>query len=227
MLNFHLSRKPRDVGLITSPGKLKSFTMALAAQNTEMAQLIQLHGIADMQPWKAEPFTKLIGSIASQQLSIKAAHTIFSRVLKRFSDNQNTLVPEKIAQARTEDLRACGLSNAKSRYCIGIANAVVDSDINLNTLNKKSADDALNELILLKGVGKWTAEMFLIFAIGHKDIFAVDDLGLQKGVQFLLQRDSLPDKKIMLGYAEQWQPYRSIASWYLWRLVESNNNKNI
>ncbi len=208
---------------MTSPAKLKSFTQALADQNAEMKQLIQLHGIADMQPWKAEPFTSLLGSIASQQLSVKAAHTIFSRVLNQFGNNQGHLIPEKIAQAQIVHLRACGLSNAKSQYCIGIAKAVIENKIKLHALRKKSADAAIKDLIRLKGVGKWTAEMFLIFAIGHKDIFAIDDLGLQKGVQSLLQQDSLPDKQIMLEYAEQWQPYRSIASWYLWRLVESKN----
>ncbi len=217
--------------MITSIQTLKTFTQALAKQNQQMAHLIELHGMPNMQPWQAMPFSKLIASIASQQLSIKAAQTIYSRVENLFSDSPKNskynkkrpmLSATKIAHAQISDLRACGLSNAKSQYCIGIAKAVIDNEIDLEALKKISAENAIIELVKLKGVGKWTAEMFAIFAIGHKDIFAVDDLGLQKGVQILLGLDVLPVKKDMLDLAEQWRPYRSIASWYLWRLVESS-----
>jgi len=219
--------------MIQSLSSIKKLTQKLSNQDEMMAKLIAEFGVPTFKPWLSDPFTSLIASITSQQLSTKAAQTIYSRVAQQFSlkdisnaknisKNNSLLDVKKLAQTNVDTLRACGLSNSKAHYCIGIALAVFNEELRFEDLKKMPPEEAAQTLIQLKGVGNWTAEMFLIFALGHKDIFAVDDLGLKKAVQSLFNLKSLPDKKKMLECSQNWSPYRSIASWYLWRHLESD-----
>ncbi len=207
--------------MITSKRKLNTFCKALSEQDDCMKTLIKEYGFCTITPWKNDPLTQLIGSIVSQQLSVKAAGSIFSRV-KKITTINDLISPRLILNLSQEELRSCGLSAAKTRYVTGIAEAVLNNDINLEELKNKNTDEVINSLVKLKGVGTWTAEMFSMFSLGHADILAVDDLGLKKGIQILINSKQLPDKKTMEKRAELWRPYRSIASWYLWRLVENN-----
>jgi DNA-3-methyladenine glycosylase II len=187
-----------------------------------MKKLVEQYGYCSISPWKSDPYTQLIGSIVSQQLSVKAADTIFSRV-KNATAIENIIDPKKLLSLSVENLRSCGLSRGKTSYVIGISEAVTNQKLDFEKLKKLKPQQVIEELIKLKGVGIWTAEMFSMFSLGHPDIFAADDLGIKKGIQKILKLEQLPNKEIMLKHAQIWQPYRSIASWYLWRIVEDKD----
>jgi len=206
--------------LITSKRQLNSYCRKLSELDPSIGKLVDKYGYCTITPWKNDPFTQLIGSITSQQLSVKAAATIFSRV-KNITTHNNDVVDANLLLSRSQQqLRDCGLSNAKTTYVIGIAKAVVNNQLDFMKLKKLNSTEVIEQLIQLKGVGIWTAEMFSMFSLGLPDIFATDDLGLKKGIQKLLKLEDIPDKETILNRAEIWRPYRTIASWYLWRLVE-------
>jgi len=210
--------------LITSKRQLNRFCREVSALDPLIGELVERYGYCTITPWKNDPYSQLIGSIVSQQLSVKAAATIFSRV-KDATAIDAIISPKKLLSLSTDELRSCGLSRGKTTYVIGISEAVVNQQLDFEKLKKLQTKQVIEELIKLKGVGVWTAEMFSMFSLGHPDIFAVDDLGIKKGIQKLLNLDELPDKETMLKRAEIWQPYRSIASWYLWRIVEDKDYK--
>lgn len=206
--------------LITDERMLRRAAEHLAGHDRVMAALIEQHGISRMTPWQNEPFTALIGAIISQQLSVKAADTIEKRVLK-LGGRGDRFVASKLLAASDEDLRACGLSGAKTRYIKGIAEAAQSGRLNLKHIREMPDDELIETLTELKGIGRWTAEMLMIFAFGHSDVMSLGDLGLRKGIEVAYELDHRPSDKVMLGTAEVWRPYRSVASWYLWRAAES------
>ena len=192
----------------------------LKKQDPIFEQLIRRFGQCQLNPSSRTPFEYLIRSIISQQLSAKAASTIVGRVeallgRKHFS-------AKNIVALSPEQLRACGLSHAKVQYSHGIARAVLDKEIDFEQLKVMDSQEVIEQLVKLKGVGEWTAQMFCIFALGHLDIFAPADIGLQRGLQILYQLDEKPSKQQIEDMTSKWKPYRSVASWYLWRLVDDN-----
>lgn len=177
---------------------------------------VKKHGKCTITPDQYDPFDALITSIISQQLSVKAAATIEGRVRdlvgKKFR-------PTPILKASFEDLRGAGLSGRKTEYVQGIADAVKRRKLNFKKLESASNEEVIEKLVELRGVGKWTAEMFMIFALGRIDIFSSLDVGLQRGMQVLFGEHAY-DLSAMETLAERWSPYRSIASWYLWKVVD-------
>ena len=163
-------------------------------------------------------FEALVRAIVYQQLSGKAAATIYKRFKGLFTKNKY-LSPSTVMEKSQEELRSVGLSNQKASYIHNIANAfyagTVPKDIDIIGDN-----EVIECLTTIKGVGPWTAEMFLMFTLNRPDIFPVTDLGIQKGFQSFFQLDELPRPDQMIEKAEPWSPYRTLASWYLWRLVE-------
>ena len=208
--------------MITSKRQLNRYCREVSALDPIMNTLVERYGYCSFSPWKNDPYSQLIGSIVSQQLSVKAANTIFSRV-KDATAVDDLIDPQKLLSLSTDELRSCGLSRGKTTYVIGISEAVINQQLDFKKLKKLQTEQVIEELVKLKGIGVWTAEMFSMFSLGHPDIFAVDDLGIKKGIQKLLGLNELPDKETMLKRAEIWQPYRSIASWYLWRIVEDKD----
>ncbi len=208
------------MSLISSPDDLKKAADFLRRKDKILARLIKAHGLCRMQPWQSEPFTSLIDSIISQQISTKAAATISERAMK-LAGRAGRFSPSKLAAVSEEDLRACGLSGAKTRYVQGIARAVLDKQIDLKKLRFSDDVTLVKELTQLKGVGKWTAEMLMIFAYGHADVLSLGDWGLRRGAQIAFQLEQSPNDNVFIGMAEAWRPYRSVASWYLWRAAES------
>ena len=190
----------------------------LARADSKMASLIQRHGPCQIQPSSRPPFEYLIRSIISQQLSSKAASTIVSRVESLLG--QQGFSAEAILAVSYDQLRACGLSNAKVQYSQGIAQACLDDVLDFNALADMPSEEVIETLIQLKGVGEWTAQMFCIFALGHLDVFAPADIGLQRGLQHLYELEEKPAKPLMQELTEPWRPYRSVASWYLWRIAD-------
>jgi len=164
---------------------------------------------------KKDYFIDLIDAIVSQQLSGKAARTIFERVKAGLGGE---MVPENILKTKDEYFRSWGLSRAKTVYVKDLARRVKSKELKINNLDKLSDEEVLKELVAVKGIGRWTAEMFLMFTLARPDVFPVDDLGISKGMNKLLKKTLSPDK---LGqFAERWKPYRTVAAWYVWKVVD-------
>ena len=163
-------------------------------------------------------FEALVRAIVYQQLSGKAAATIYKRFKNLFPENKH-FTPIMVKERSHEELRSAGLSNQKASYIHNIANAFYTGAVpkDIDTIGD---NEVIECLTTIKGVGPWTAKMFLMFTLNRPDVFPVTDLGIQKGFQLFFQFDVLPSTKKMMEIAEAWRPYRTLASWYLWRLVE-------
>ena len=163
-------------------------------------------------------FLHLVASIMSQQLSTKVAQVIYNRFLDLYKGNDPT--PEQVVKTKPEKLRAIGLSNAKVSYVQNVARFTIESGIDVKKLNKMSNDEVIDYLVQIKGVGKWTVEMQLMFTLAREDVFPVDDLGIQQAMIRLYDLDPDNKKQLrenMLAIAEKWSPYRTYASLHLWR----------
>src|ERR1700722_19495602 len=164
----------------------------------------------------------LIGSIMSQQLSTKVADVIHKRFLNLFDTKQPT--PEMILAIPFDTLRAIGLSNAKTNYVHNVAKFAIESGIDPKKLNTMSNDEVIEYITGIKGVGRWTAEMLLMFTLGREDVFAVDDLGIQNAMIRLYKLDNLDKKQLreeMLRISQKWSPYRTYACLHLWHWKDS------
>jgi 3-methyladenine DNA glycosylase/8-oxoguanine DNA glycosylase len=162
-----------------------------------------------------DPFVALTRSIASQQLSMKAAETIFNRLCDLCPpDRQPT--PERLLALSEDQIRAVGYSRPKAGFLKDLAARVVDGRLDLHGLNSRPDEDVLQELTAVKGIGRWTAEIFLMFRLGRPDVLPADDLGLLNATQraYGLRKRPTPDRLRKMG--EAWRPYRSVAAWYLW-----------
>lgn len=168
-----------------------------------------------------EPFGGLVHVIMSQQLSGKAADTIFGRV-KALADHRGGLTPAVLAALDEQSLRAAGVSRPKIKYLYDLAAHVGDGRLDLHALDGHPDEEVLARITAVKGLGRWSAEMFLMFRLNRPDIFPVDDLGIVKGMQKLFGMKRRPKPRTMLRLAEPWRPYRSVAAWYLWRVLEKS-----
>ncbi len=159
----------------------------------------------------------LCESIVSQQLSVKAASTIWARThgtVRNWND------PNQIISARTEDLRTCGLSGQKIGYVKNIADAVLNQKLHLTRFDEMTDQETINELVQIKGIGQWTAEMFLMFSLGREDIFSSGDLGLRNGIKKLYSLESVTPQSAY-EISLKWAPYRSCASRILWKSLDN------
>jgi 3-methyladenine DNA glycosylase/8-oxoguanine DNA glycosylase len=166
-----------------------------------------------------ELFAALVESIVSQQLSSKAADTIFGRV-RALVPEGTALSPEPLLALPEEKLRGAGLSGAKTRSVRDLAEHVRKGSLALEALESMDDEAVIEMLTQVKGIGRWTAEMVLMFQLGRKDVLPVGDLGVQKGFVKLFGLRKLPPPERMVKLAKPFQPYRSIASWYMWRINE-------
>jgi DNA-3-methyladenine glycosylase II len=163
-----------------------------------------------------DPFAGLVRVIMSQQLSSKAAETIFGRV-EALAGGRAALTPARIQALDATALRAAGVSRPKIRYLYDLAAHVADGRLDFPSLDGHSDEEVIARITAVKGLGRWSAEMFLMFRLNRPDILPVDDLGIVKGMQKLFGMKSRPKPRTMVRLAENWRPYRSIACWYLWR----------
>jgi DNA-3-methyladenine glycosylase II len=189
-------------------------------QDPKLRELIQKIEVPDFTPSRKIYFD-LLESIVSQQLSVKAATTIFNRFLDLFPDKYPH--PEHLLVLEIEQLRAVGLSNQKARYMQNVADFSKAYNLETHDWDAMSDEEIIAFLSQIKGVGKWTVEMLLMFTLGRTDILPVDDLGIQQGIQRLygLEETGKDLKKRMLEIAEPWRPYRTFACRYLWRFKDS------
>ena len=160
----------------------------------------------------------LVGQVG-QQLSTKAARTIYERLIALF-DGQAP-APEQLLAVDEDELRGVGLSRAKASYLHSLARHVVDGELELDRLGELPDDEVAEQLTAVKGLGQWTADMFLIFHLGRPDILPVGDLGVRRGAQLAYGMDDLPDAAQLRELAQPWQPHRSLASLYLWRSLDN------
>ncbi len=192
----------------------------LARQCPHMRRLIRSHGPCPIGASRRDPFQVLCSSIISQQLSTKAADTIQRRV-HALVGAKKRMTPTQLLAVTPEALRACGLSNAKAKWLQALAKQVESGELDFRKLGKMDDATALVTLDALPGVGLWTAEMFIMFAMDRLDVFSMGDVGLRNGVNRLFGSGAKLDQRATLEIVERWSPYRSIASWYLWRHTES------
>lgn len=162
-------------------------------------------------------YLALVRSITGQQLSTKAAATIYKRFLELFPDNMPT--PLLVAKATTDTLKTAGLSKQKATYVQNVANFALDAGLDFEKLDQKTDEEIVKYLTQIKGVGRWTVEMLLMFAFQRPDVFSVDDLGIQQAIKKLydLEEEGKDLKAKMKEIAENWKPYRTIACRYLWK----------
>lgn len=158
-------------------------------------------------------FTALISSIVAQQISAKAADTVWNRIVERFGE----VTPEKLAQISVEEIQQCGLSMRKAGYIKGITEAVVKGELNLEELTRLSDDEVSKRLSALNGIGVWTAEMLMIFSMQRPDIVSWGDLAIRRGMMMLYHHKELPKERFE-KYRKRYSPYGSVASLYLWAI---------
>ena len=170
-------------------------------------------------PIEEDYFWSLTRSVIYQQISGKAAKKISDRYLKLFSKGSK-MSPIDVIKIDIEKIQNVGISRQKSGYIKNIANAFDEGLVNETQLHKLSDKEIIDQLVTIKGVGRWTAEMFLIFTLRRPDVFPVTDLGVQKGFQIYYDLDELPSIDMMNEKSENWKPYRTIMSLYLWFAVE-------
>jgi 3-methyladenine DNA glycosylase/8-oxoguanine DNA glycosylase len=198
----------------------------LRAADDRMAALIDRTGpcrlgLHDPERVRAQQhFEGLVSAIVSQQLSSKAADTILGRVRALGLEESGALSAPKLLALPEERLRGAGLSGAKARYVRDLCDRVVRGALPLDRLHDLDDEAVIETLCAIKGVGRWTAEMVLIFRLGRQDVLPVDDLGIQKGFQRLFGLRKLPPAARMMKLAKPFRPFRSVACWYLWRLNE-------
>jgi 3-methyladenine DNA glycosylase/8-oxoguanine DNA glycosylase len=166
-----------------------------------------------------DPYEVLVTSLVHQQISVKAAATIAGRV-RTLTPGDAFPKPTELPGLPDEALRGAGLSRQKIGYLRDLGARVADGRLDLRALRRLDDDAAIAALCRVKGIGVWTAQMALIFHLDRLDVWPVDDLGLQDAVKIHLRLPARPTAKEMHGHGERWAPYRSMASWYLWRLVD-------
>lgn len=171
-------------------------------------------GLADMPD--VPPFMALAEAIASQQLSVKAADTIFGRFCDLFEPDRLP-DPARLLKLDADAIRAAGFSRSKVRFLQDLATHVIEDRLPLHRLHVEDDARVLEQLTAVKGIGTWTAEIFLMFRLKRPDIFPADDLGLVKAAQRVYRMRKRPTKARLLKLADPWRPYRSVAAWYLWR----------
>lgn len=162
-------------------------------------------------------YRSLVSSIIGQQLSVKAAATIFGRFVEL---TKGDITPGKVLPIADEDLRGIGISFSKINYIKDLSQKVLDSELDLNKLDELNNEAVIAALTSVKGIGKWTAEMFLIFSLGRENVLSLLDVGLQRGAKWLYNGED--GKKLLQEKGANWAPYQSIASLYLWEAVNRN-----
>jgi len=187
----------------------------LSRRDPVIRDLMRTHGkcgLADAQ--HGDPFGALMKAIVSQQLSTKAAHTIFTRLLALFD---GVPTPPALAALTDVQLRGVGLSGQKLRYMRDLAAKVQEGTLPLPALDGMADEEVIAALTQVKGIGRWTAEMFLMFRLHRPDVLPVDDLGIVKAVQKAYGLRKTPSADRLNRIGDAWRPYRSVACWYLWR----------
>jgi DNA-3-methyladenine glycosylase II len=193
----------------------------LATVEPRFKPLIERHGpcILVREERGIDIYQSLMSSILYQQLSTKAAATIERRFYELFP-GETRPPADKVAVMTTEEFRAVGVSRQKASYLQDLASKY-ETIPSQSELEGMSNEDIIARLVPIKGIGKWSVEMLLMFTLGRMDVLPIDDMGVQEGVKRFLELETRPKPKQMHALAESWSPYRSVGSWYMWRLLDN------
>jgi DNA-3-methyladenine glycosylase II len=197
---------------------LKAATAAVAARDPVIAALVERVGPCRIPKRNFTPFEALARSIVYQQLAGKAAATIYGRFRALVPGD---LEPDAVLRLPDEQLRGAGLSANKAASIRDLATKVIEGDVELDRLPRLSDDRIVEELTAVRGIGRWTAEMFLIFQLRRLDVWPVGDLGVQTGFSRAYGLDERPPPKTLMELGEPFRPYRTIVAWYCWRVVDT------
>jgi DNA-3-methyladenine glycosylase II len=209
------------MSMIASPESLILASQHLESNDAQLEPIIARAGTAQIVPHK-NYYESLVGSIVSQQLSVKAADTILKRFIQLF-DGDNFPTPHQILQKDIEELRAVGLSRQKGAYIQDLALKVIEGTVKFDHFDTLGNDEIIAELIQVKGIGVWTVHMFLMFCMGRLDVLPVGDLGIKNGIQKLygLDHPPTPDDIAVIAIRHNWHPYETVASWYIWHSLDN------
>jgi DNA-3-methyladenine glycosylase II len=202
-------------------------TEELARRDRVLARLVASAGPCGLGvPRELTHFGSLCRSITFQQLGGKAASTIFGRFVSAATGSgaAGDLTPEGVLACTEEAMRAAGLSAAKTRSIRALAERAASGELPLHDVEHVGDEELIDRLSAVPGIGRWTAEMFLIFVLNRPDVLPVDDLGLREGVRELYGLDERPAAKALMAMGEKWRPWRTLATWYVWRRGQENQD---
>ena len=188
---------------------------ALTRHDAVLARIIRDHPRIALEP-RGDPFFTLARAIVGQQISVKAAASIWARVVALAP----RMLPEQVVDAGHARLTACGLSRRKAEYLAGLARHFVDGSLHVAAWAEMEDEAVIAELVQVRGIGRWTAEMFLMFCLLRPDVLPLDDLGLQRAIRLNYFRGRSVSLRTMRKIASVWDPWRSVATWYLWRSLD-------
>jgi DNA-3-methyladenine glycosylase II len=188
---------------------------ALARRDPVMARIMRQHPKIFLAR-RGEPFLTLARAIVGQQISVKAAQSVWDRLVACVGE----MTPQSVLRKERPVLRACGLSDRKTEYIADLAQHFANGSIHVQRWPAMSDEEIIAELVQVRGIGRWTAEMFLIFNLLRPDVFPLDDLGLQKGIRVSYFAGRKVALSTMRRLGESWRPWRSVATWYLWRSLD-------
>jgi len=188
---------------------------ALSAKDKKLSKIIGSYP-SDFLFSKSDPFFTLARSIVGQQISVKAAQSVWDRLEIKIKK----IKPEIILKTHSSTLKSVGLSRQKVKYLKNLANAFIEKNIKINLWDKMNNEEIVQDLTQIKGIGRWTAEMFLIFNLCRADVFPLDDIGMIKGLCKLYKISYPTEREKVIKMGKKWKPYRSVATWYLWRSLD-------
>jgi DNA-3-methyladenine glycosylase II len=212
--------------MVATEYELPSFDLRLAMDTLAAKDALLAPLIRETQEFRVEkgdtesPYEVLVEAITHQSISGKAAATIFGRV-KALGSNGRIPTPQEMLKLRRPALRRAGLSGAKIAAMRDLAQKTIDGVVpTLNEAHKLTDEELVKRLVSVRGVGVWTVEMFLIFRLGRPDVLPIHDLGVRKGWSITYGKKHMPKPKELLKFGERWRPYRTVASWYMWRACQ-------
>lgn len=196
----------------------------LNAADPVMRQMIERVGPCTLRQ-KRDRFRMLAESIISQQISTSAARSIKARLDELL--RPTGLTPEYLSGFTPDELRVAGVSPQKAKYLLDLADKVNSGTVQLGRIGRYSDEKVTEQLICVKGIGKWTAKMFLMFALGRPDVFPHDDLGIRQAIRMGYGLDDLPNEQTSHEIAAPWRPYATVASWYCWQWLDQQKAKQL
>jgi DNA-3-methyladenine glycosylase II len=191
----------------------------LGKRDRVMRKLIPRFGEARLQS-RGDAFTTLARSIVGQQISVKAAQSVWTRFVEMLGTPSTRISPKAVLAADTSQLRGAGLSTRKSEYLIDLAHHFDDGRVHVRQWQQMDDESIIEELVSIRGIGRWTAEMFLIFHLMRPDVLPLDDLGLIKGISVNYFSGEPVSRAEAREVGDAWAPYRSVATWYIWRSLD-------
>ena len=200
-----------------TPETIAAAIRHLRQSDPVMADVIRRVGAFQLKP-KRGRFESLVRSILAQQISTAVARSMLKKLQQRVAPNRIT--PDSLCRLSVDDLRAIGLSRQKGAYLLDLTQKVRERSVRLHLVQRMTDEEVIAELLPVKGIGRWTVQMFLIFCLGRVDVFAPDDFGLRSALQKLYGLSELPKRAHAEELAVPWRPYATVASWYLWRSLE-------